>query len=135
MRIRLKTLLVLVAPPLLLVAVAYHPVGHRRSSAGVVQSHIGSRNGRAAWASRPGCASPTSLLVLLIRSGFQILADHPRLYWNVHCIPGTEWLRLTSVEVPRDRVWTSKDDSRHLSPWIGLPGYRHTVGMPGTGTS
>jgi thiosulfate reductase cytochrome b subunit len=55
--------------------------------------------------------------------------DHPRLYWNVHCTPGSEWLRLTPVEVPRDRVWTSKDDSRHLSPWIGLPGYRHTVGM------
>jgi len=36
---------------------------------------------------------------------------------------------LTPVEVPNDRIWTSKDDSRHLSPWIGLPGYRHTVGM------
>ena len=68
-------------------------------------------------------------LVLLIRSGLQILMDHPQLYGNVHCTPGTEWLRLTPVEVPRDRVWTSKDDSRHLSPWIGLPGYRHTVGM------
>jgi len=31
--------------------------------------------------------------------------------------------------VPKDRVWTAKEDSRHLSPWIGLPGYRHTVGM------
>jgi len=68
-------------------------------------------------------------LILLIRSGLQILADHPRLYWNVHCTPGSEWLRLTRVEVPTGRVWTSKDDSRHLSPWIGLPGYRHTVGM------
>jgi DMSO/TMAO reductase YedYZ molybdopterin-dependent catalytic subunit/thiosulfate reductase cytochrome b subunit len=68
-------------------------------------------------------------LILIIRSGLQILMDHPRLYWNVHCTPGTEWLRRTPVEVPRDRVWTSKDDSRHLSPWIGLPGYRHTVGM------
>jgi sulfoxide reductase catalytic subunit YedY len=68
-------------------------------------------------------------LVLLIRSGLQILADHPRLYWNVHCTPGTEWLRLTPIEVPQDRVWTAKDDSRYLSPWIGLPGYRHTVGM------
>ena len=29
-------------------------------------------------------------LILLIRSGLQILADHPRLYWNVHCTPGTE---------------------------------------------
>jgi DMSO/TMAO reductase YedYZ molybdopterin-dependent catalytic subunit/thiosulfate reductase cytochrome b subunit len=68
-------------------------------------------------------------LILLIRSGLQILMDHPRLYWNVHCTPGTEWLRLTPIKVPKDRVWTSKDDSRHLSPWIGLPGYRHTVGM------
>lgn len=68
-------------------------------------------------------------LSLLIRSGLQILMDHPRLYWNVHCTPGAEWLRLTPVEVPNNRVWTAKDDSRHLSPWIGLPGYRHTVGM------
>ena len=68
-------------------------------------------------------------IILLIRSGLQILMDHPRLYWNVHCTPGTEWLRLTPIEVPQDRVWTAKDDSRHLSPWIGLPGYRHTIGM------
>ena len=68
-------------------------------------------------------------IVLLIRSGLQILADHPRLYWNVHCTPGTEWLRLTPVELPKDRLWTAKDDSRYISPWIGLPGYRHTIGM------
>ncbi len=68
-------------------------------------------------------------LLLLVRSGLQILVDHPRLYWNVHCTPGTEWLRLTPIEVPADRVWTAKDDARRLSPWIGLPGYRHTVGM------
>ncbi len=69
------------------------------------------------------------LMILLIRSGLQILMDHPRLYWNVHCTPGTEWLRLTPVRVPRDRVWTAKQDARYLSPWIGLPGYRHTIGM------
>lgn len=68
-------------------------------------------------------------LILLIRSGLQILADHPRLYWNVHCTPGTEWLRLTPIQVPTDRVWTAKEDSRYLTPWIGLPGYRHTIGM------
>jgi thiosulfate reductase cytochrome b subunit len=55
--------------------------------------------------------------------------DHPRLYWNVHCTPGTEWLRLTPIEVPKAEVWTAKQDSRYLSPWIGLPGYRHTIGM------
>jgi thiosulfate reductase cytochrome b subunit len=68
-------------------------------------------------------------LILLIRSGLQILVDHPRLYWNLHCTPGTEWLRLTPVEVPQDRVWTAKQDSRYLTPWIGLPGQRHTIGM------
>ena len=68
-------------------------------------------------------------LFLLIRSGLQILMDHPRLYWNVHCTPNTEWIRFTSIEVPTDRVWTAKDDARPLSPWIGLPGYRHTIGM------
>jgi DMSO/TMAO reductase YedYZ molybdopterin-dependent catalytic subunit/thiosulfate reductase cytochrome b subunit len=68
-------------------------------------------------------------IVLLVRSGLQILMDHPRLYWNVHCTPGTEWARFTPVEVPKDRLWTAKDDSRYLSPWIGLPGYRHTIGI------
>lgn len=68
-------------------------------------------------------------VILLVRSGLQILADHPRLYWNVHCTPGTEWIRFTPVEAPQDRVWTAKQDSRYLSPWIGLPGYRHTIGM------
>lgn len=68
-------------------------------------------------------------IILLIRSGLQILMDHPRLYGNVHCTPGTEWLRLTPVTVPTDRVWTAKEDSRYLTPWIGLPGERHTVGM------
>jgi len=69
-------------------------------------------------------------MVLIIRSGLQILMSHPRLYWNVHCTPGSEWLRLTPVaELPRDRLWTANDDARHLSPWIGLPGYRVSVGM------
>jgi len=69
------------------------------------------------------------LLVLLVRSGLQILMEHPRLYWNVHCTPNTEWLRLTPIEVPTDCVWTAKDDACYLSAWIGLPGYRHTVGI------
>jgi methionine sulfoxide reductase catalytic subunit len=67
--------------------------------------------------------------MLLIRSGLQILVDHLRLYGSVHCTPGTEWLRLTPVEVLKDRVWTAKQDSRYLSPWIGLSGGRHTIGM------
>jgi methionine sulfoxide reductase catalytic subunit len=34
-------------------------------------------------------------LTLLIRSGIQILADHPRLYWNKHCTPGSEWIKFS----------------------------------------
>ena len=67
-------------------------------------------------------------LVLLARSGLSILMDHPRLYWNDHCTPGTEWMRFTPLEVPTDRVWTAKDDARYISPWLALPGYRHTIG-------
>lgn len=69
-------------------------------------------------------------MIVIIRSGLQILMAHPRLYWNVHCTPGSEWLRLTPVaEIPKDRIWTANDDAQYLSPWIGLPGYRYCVGM------
>lgn len=68
-------------------------------------------------------------MLLLVRSGLQILWDHPRLYWNVHCHLDSEWIRFTPIRVPRDRVWTAKDDARYLSHWIGLPGGRHTIGI------
>jgi methionine sulfoxide reductase catalytic subunit len=64
-----------------------------------------------------------------VRSGLSILMDHPRLYWNTGCTPGTEWLRLTPLEVPKTVAWTAKDDARYISPLIALPGYRHTIGM------
>lgn len=68
-------------------------------------------------------------LFMLVRSGISILMDHPRLYWNDHCTPGTEWIRFTPLHVPRDRIWTAKDDSRYISPVVATPGYRHTVGI------
>jgi sulfoxide reductase catalytic subunit YedY len=133
MHIRLKVLLLLVSPLLLLVAAAYLQWGvaglpHLTSNPVWTSETAPGPVGFPAWL-RITHYINFLFLMLLIRSGLQILMDHPRLYGNVHCTPGTEWLRLTPVEVPRDRVWTAKDDSRHLSPWIGLPGYRHTVGM------
>ena len=68
-------------------------------------------------------------VTMLIRSGLSILVDHPRLYFNDNCSPGSEWIRVTPLKVPVDRVWTAKDDARYLSPLIGTPGYRHTVGV------
>lgn len=58
--------------------------------------------------------------MLLIRSGLSILMDHPRLYFNDHCTPGSEWIRLTPLKVPLDRMWTAKDDARSSS----MPGSR-----------
>jgi DMSO/TMAO reductase YedYZ molybdopterin-dependent catalytic subunit/thiosulfate reductase cytochrome b subunit len=68
-------------------------------------------------------------LFMLVRSGLSILMDHPRLYWNDDCTPGTEWIRFTPLRVPTDRLWTAKDDARYISPLVSLPGYRHTVGV------
>jgi thiosulfate reductase cytochrome b subunit len=68
------------------------------------------------------------LMFLIIRAGIQILADHPRLYWNVHCTPGTEWFRFQHP-VPTGRIWTAKDDSVTLPGWLGIPGLRHSIGL------
>lgn len=133
MRIGLRTLLLIVSPVVLIVAAAYiqwglvglpvvPEVAHATPETAVAPF------GFPAWLRITHYVN-LLFLVLLVRSGLQILADHPRLYWNVHCTPGSEWLRLTPITVPTDRVWTAKDDSRYLSPWIGLPGYRHTIGM------
>lgn len=67
-------------------------------------------------------------LLFLVRSGINILMDHPRLYGTIHCTPGKEWIRWRG-DVPRDRVWTAKDDSVTVPRWLGLPGGRHTIGI------
>ena len=54
-------------------------------------------------------------MTLLIRSGIAILAGHPMLYWNQDCRPGSEWLKLSRKQMPKDRLWTSKDEE------VGLP--------------
>lgn len=67
-------------------------------------------------------------MIFIIRSGLQILVDHPRLYTAIGSTPGTEWLRFRGP-VPTDRLWTAKDDALPLSGRIGIPGRRHTVGL------
>ena len=68
-------------------------------------------------------------LTLLIRSGIQILSDHPRLYWNKHCTPGSEWIKFTRKVMPKDQLWTSMDEAVEVSPIIALPGGRHSLGI------
>jgi DMSO/TMAO reductase YedYZ molybdopterin-dependent catalytic subunit/thiosulfate reductase cytochrome b subunit len=62
-------------------------------------------------------------LGLLLRSGWEILASHPRLYWRNDCGPGTEWLRFTKDKVPLEvGAFTARDDQRSLHPLVALPG-------------
>jgi thiosulfate reductase cytochrome b subunit len=67
-------------------------------------------------------------LLLLVRSGLAILAAHPKLYWNVHSRPGSEWLRLSRKQMPTDRMWCSTDEEVAWSSWIALPG-GHGLGL------
>lgn len=68
-------------------------------------------------------------LMLIIRSGLSILMDHPRLYWNNSCKPDSQWIRFKPLKIPKDRMYTAKEDARYITPILGLPGYRHTVGI------
>lgn len=68
------------------------------------------------------------LMVFIIRSGVQILSDHPRLCWTRHCTPGRDWFRIQKP-VPPDPLWTAKQDSISLPGQVGLPGLRHSIGL------
>ncbi|HEY9475060.1 MAG TPA: molybdopterin-dependent oxidoreductase [Mycobacteriales bacterium] len=68
------------------------------------------------------------LMIFIIRSGVQILTDHPRLYWTRHSTPGKEWFRIQKP-VPEDPLWTAKQDSVRLPGQVGLPGLRHSIGL------
>lgn len=75
-------------------------------------------------------------IMFIIRAGLQILADHPRLYFDAGCLPGSEWFRMRgpvpaegmTISDARQR-WTSKNDSVALPSWLGIPGFRHSVGL------
>ena len=68
------------------------------------------------------------LMIFIIRSGLQILSDHPRLYWTRHSTPGKDWFRVQKP-VPSDPLWTAKQDSISLPRQVGLPGLRHSIGL------
>ena len=67
-------------------------------------------------------------LLFIMRSGLQILSDHPRLYWTRHSTPGRDWFRIQKP-VPADPLWTAKQDSISLPGQVGLPGLRHSIGL------
>lgn len=59
---------------------------------------------------------------LLARSGLAILSAHPKLYWNIHARPGSQWLDLLRKPLPNDRMWCSTEEEGEWPSWIALPG-------------
>lgn len=69
------------------------------------------------------------LMGMLLRSGWEILSSLPRLWWRSDCAPGTEWLKFTKRELPKEEgVYTSLMDEKSMSPLLALPG-RENIGL------
>ncbi len=62
-------------------------------------------------------------VTLIIRSGIEILATHPKLYWNDDSRPGSEWARFTRKVMPTNRLYDTLDEEEDYSPFISLPGH------------
>jgi methionine sulfoxide reductase catalytic subunit len=126
----LAVIAILVIVPLALawIEAAFFGLPHIAPSPASLQGALTGPHGFPAWI-RWSHFFNLFFLFMLMRSGISILMDHPRLYFNDHCTPGTEWIRFTPLRVPTDHLWTAKDDARYISPVVGLPGYRHTVGV------
>ena len=70
------------------------------------------------------------LMVLLFRSGLEVLSAFPKFYWHDDCPPGREWLRLTKKTVSADsrQPWSSLEEEASWSPLVALPG-RKKLGL------
>ena len=66
------------------------------------------------------------LIGMLLRSGWEILASLPRLWWSNDSAPGKEWLKFTRRELPKEEgVYTSLMDERSAHPVFTLPGKKN----------
>lgn len=62
----------------------------------------------------------------IMRSGLQVLAGRPRLFWKLGQRPGDEWLRLNDEVEPGARV-SPRHDAVALPTQLGLPGTRRST--------
>ncbi len=67
-------------------------------------------------------------MVVLIRSGIQILFDHPKLYWTDNTTDDNYWLRFGKKIMPKNKLWTSLDEAEAPPAKIALPGGTHNLG-------
>lgn len=76
-------------------------------------------------------------IILLFRSGYEILMSHPKLYWTDDGKPGDEWLRVGDEKragdfnkevIDGEDLWSAEDEIDAPSALISLPG-RDGLGM------
>lgn len=63
-------------------------------------------------------------VIVLIRSGLHILADHPLLYWTDHTRRDNYWLKFGKKDMPVDKIWTAHDEPERIGHYA-LPGGAH----------
>ncbi|MGI8576871.1 MAG: molybdopterin-dependent oxidoreductase [Nocardioidaceae bacterium] len=66
-------------------------------------------------------------MLLLARSGLEVLSSFPKLYWHDDCPPGREWARFSKKMYSADsrRLWSSLDEEEAWSPVVALPGKKN----------
>ena len=66
-------------------------------------------------------------IILLIRSGVEILSALPKLYLNDHARPGSEWIKFTRKnKLPtKDKLWSSLEEEESWPSWLSLPGHKN----------
>ena len=71
-----------------------------------------------------------ALMLMLFRSGIEVLSAFPKLYWHDDCPPGRQWLRLSKKNFGADsrKPWSSLDEEESWSPVVALPG-RKNLGL------
>jgi methionine sulfoxide reductase catalytic subunit len=68
-------------------------------------------------------------IILLIRSGLHILADHPLLYWTDHTRRDNYWLKFGKKKMPKDKLWTAHDEAERIGHYALPGGAHHEFGM------
>ena len=63
-------------------------------------------------------------IILLIRSGLQILNDHPMLYWTDHTRRDNYWIKFGKKKMPKDKIWTAHDEAERIGHYA-MPGGGH----------
>lgn len=67
-------------------------------------------------------------IILLIRSGIHILADHPMLYWTDHTRRDNYWLKFGKKKMPKNKLWTAHDEAEHVGAYALPSGAHHEFG-------